>query len=760
MISAAIRLKNGRGKAFPPPRFRSALIPQRRRHRAPSKGLSGRHRTRLSTWSIDFAPEAASLSEGLRAAAACAAIAAVAVLAHRPLLSWAAVSAFWACLVDPGGSTRIRSKLLIGFALAGAVVSTLCAGVASLGPTPAVAALFVLTLMGALLRVYGAEVSSLANLLMVAAVYTVSRPIPSLGGLAVFGLLFLGGCVWASALSLTIWRIHPFAAPRAALAGAYRALAALAMALAETTPSPPGDPRWTAHAQHDRRAAREAIEAARASIAQTTGERGGMGAIGARLSVGLNVAEGEFACLIALADTLERRPLRDPDQRRRTVRLIKQLASVFHRLDRYIVDAEEAAAPAMRLAIRRVALGARAAPTPVRNLILDCAHEARHVLDEAPEPSADSPQAAVAPSGAAWIRQRLAPLRAELHPGSLIFRHAIRMAICVSFAYLLTRLLRIPYGYWMTMTVVIIQQPYVATTWTRALERVLGSVLGGGLAALLGMAFHSQATLLLLIFPLAMATMAFRPVNYTLFVFFLTPLFVLILDLTHPGERELTLAGVRALNTVIGGVIALAGVTLLWPASGANRMRLDLASAIERNGQFASLALAGPTHPKLRGDDQSDPDPSELAGVDAARRHAGLASNVAEASQQRAALESWWRRSELNGAANVLGVLRRLAGTATTLWLQRPDANCETFDTTDSLDGRFETARWAEAATAELATAIRSARPVSAPPSSPPRARRAEDDVLVQEIKDLYRAAATLGARHPGRLTPGRRSGG
>jgi uncharacterized membrane protein YccC len=700
--------------------------------------MPGRHRARLSTWAVNFAPEAASLSEGLRAAAACAAIAAVAVLSHWPLLSWAAVAAFWACLVDPGGSTRIRAKVLIAFALVGTGVAMLCAGVASLGPAPTVAVLFGLTVIGALLRVYGAEVSALSNILLVDAVYTVSRQMASWSELAVFGLLFLGGCAWASVLSLTVWRIHPFDAPRRALAGAYRALAALAMGLAEVMPAPPGDPAWTAHAQHDRRTAREAIEAARASIARTTGERGGMGAVGARLSAGLNVAEGEFARMIALADTLERWPISDPDQLRRTVRLIKQLASVFHRIDRYVEDAEEGAAPPVRLAIRRVARTSAAAPEPTRNLILDCAHAALHVLDDAPEPSQGALNPTVAPSAATWIRQTLAPLRAELHPGSLIFRHALRMAISVCFAYLLIRLLHIPYGYWMTMTVVIIQQPYVATTWTRALERVLGSVLGGGLAALLGMAFHSQATLLLLIFPLAVATMAFRPVNYTLFVFFLTPLFVLILDLTHPGERELTLAGVRAMNTVIGGVIALAGVTLLWPASGANRMRLDLASAIEINGRFASLALANP----------SDMGPSDHSRVDAARRRAGLASNVAEASQQRAALESWWRRSELNGVANVLGGLRRLAGTATTLWLQHPSVDRDPLKALGEPNDRRQTARWAEAATAQLAAAIRSARPLPAPPPRSWSAGRAEDDALVREIEDLYRAAATLAARN------------
>ena len=36
-------------------------------------------------------------------------------------------------------------------------------------------------------------------------------------------------------------------------------------------------------------------------------------------------------------------------------------------------------------------------------------------------------------------------------------------------------------------------------------------------------------------FPIAAATVACRRVNYTVFVFFLTPLFVLVTELLHPG---------------------------------------------------------------------------------------------------------------------------------------------------------------------------------------------------------------------------------
>jgi uncharacterized membrane protein YccC len=274
------------------------------------------------------------------------------------------------------------------------------------------------------------------------------------------------------------------------------------------------------------------------------------------------------------------------------------------------------------------------------------------------------------------------------------------------------------------MTVVIIQQPYVSTTWTRAIERVIGSMLGGGLAALLGIVFHSQLALLALIFPLAIACMAFRAVNYTVFVFFLTPLFVLMIDLTHPGLREATLAGTRALNTVLGGAIALGGGMLLWPGSGLDRLRADLAEAVAANGKFAALAC--------------DPAGRESASLDAARRAAGLASNTAEAAQHRAALESWWRRDDLDAAAAMLAVLRRLAGTATTLWLER-----------DGLRPRqAEIAAWCEQATDALAAALLNLR---APPAMPSAAPTDQHHPMAEEIIDLYAAAAELTAPRPKR---------
>ena len=72
--------------------------------------------------------------------------------------------AFWTCLVDPGGPTRLRARTIGVFALAATLVAMLASGLASFGLVPATATLLVLALTCSYLRVYGAEASTMSGL--------------------------------------------------------------------------------------------------------------------------------------------------------------------------------------------------------------------------------------------------------------------------------------------------------------------------------------------------------------------------------------------------------------------------------------------------------------------------------------------------------------------------------------------------------------------------------------------------------------------
>ncbi|BFL64273.1 Integral membrane protein [Roseomonas mucosa] len=609
---------------------------------------------RLGRWSISLSPRAVSLGEGLRAAAACALVVLVMELLHWPALSWAAIAALWTCLADPGGPGRERARLMAGYA----AVSTLCAlaGAVSggLGWPFAAALLCLCTFLGGLGRLYGAAITQAGALAVVAFAVAADQPVHSAGAALEFGLIFAGGCLWALLLSLTLWRIHPFRPSRLALAAAFRDLAALCADLDRLLAEGSTENAWGEHAGRHRRAVRLSIENARAALEQLLRARGLRDAVG-RLLIGLETAERLFALLIALEDRLEEQGQRPtPPDRRAARRQLRQLAVVLLRQSR-LMEAGQPPDARLRAALARLEAMPAAPESEAGEGLHAMAAALRGMIDNAPAgPPAPQPRQA----HRFWVL-----LLANLRWESLVFRHALRSAVLVTGVMVLAHLLELPQAYWATMAVILVQQPEIATTWPRALERAVGSVLGGLAAAFLGWVLEGPLALTLAIFPLAMATLAVRGVSYALFVFFLTPLFVLLVDLTVPGASHAGLAGLRAFNNVLGSVIALAGAMLLWPERAPQRLRLALAGALEAHARYAALAFG--------------PD-ADRAATEAARRAAGLASVNAEALRERAAREPWGQVGEHGGegerrqeaAGTALLLLRRLAGASTAVWLQ------------------------------------------------------------------------------------------
>ena len=128
-----------------------------------------------------------------------------------------------------------------------------------------------------------------------------------------------------------------------------------------------------------------------------------------------------------------------------------------------------------------------------------------------------------------------ASLRDNLTFDSLSFRHATRLAVTGATLVLLTNGLDIERGYWLTLSAVAVLQVYPSATWTRALERSAGSILGGLIAAAAAFVLHGPGQTTLIILPLTLLMMSVRGVSYALFVLFLTPTVVLIAELFQTG---------------------------------------------------------------------------------------------------------------------------------------------------------------------------------------------------------------------------------
>jgi len=255
-------------------------------------------------------------------------------------------------------------------------------------------------------------------------------------------------------------------------------------------------------------------------------------------------------------------------------------------------------------------------------------------------------------------RAVLAPLRSVLAPDSLVLRHAVRVALVVATAVLLAGVLRLPRGYWVTVTVVIILQPYTGATTLKAVQRVIGTVVGAMLTAALGALFHDIRAILVLSFIFAGVSVALLPINYTAFSVFLTPTFVL---LAEASAGDWHLATVRVVNTLLGGGLALLGARLLWPAPEWERLPTYMAAALRANRDYLRTVV------------QFFADRSDAAGeqMRARRRDAALAAINGEESFQRLMSEHAGETHRLAPVMTFLTYVRRFTVSIAALSVSR-----------------------------------------------------------------------------------------
>jgi uncharacterized membrane protein YccC len=590
---------------------------------------------------------AVSIAEGVRAALSVAVILGVSDWLDRPVLLEAALGSLLTCMCDIGGPIRRRVPVLLGFAALGAAI-TMAMGLVRAGGfwvafPLGVAGLFCLQMA----RIYGQAGLQMGALLTAVVVLALDRPL-SLAEAGALGLLFLAGGLWAALLTLVIWRTHPFLPVRRAISQSYRELAALVSDLRTLIASETTDEAaWERHARAHRRTVREAIEAARAEMLDAMRALGAGNNRAAQSLIRLEAADQMFGALIALSEHLEQSVVARPacDRLLRRLRpllvvlgdvVLKDSVRIDHLNRSVSLLAEEAARMPREWPERRIFETVMERLRIAVTLAVPADYTPGSGLDGRRPP----------------LRQRvLGPLRANLTWESLAMRHAARAIAVGAPALAYTMIWFNPYAHWLTITIVVTMQPYYAATFARALERVGGTVLGGLIAAFVGLFLHTPMAMLLALFPLCALALAIRTVSYGLFMVSLTPLVVLLVEFGEPGQSEWVVAGLRTAFTVAGGLLAVAGCYLLWPSWEPARLRRQVRDGIAAHGRYAAAELSYLL------------DETDAGAVEAARRAAGLSSNNIEASISRAMIEPGKTVEEKVEAAMVIdAALRRLAG--------------------------------------------------------------------------------------------------
>jgi uncharacterized membrane protein YccC len=228
---------------------------------------------------------------------------------------------------------------------------------------------------------------------------------------------------------------------------------------------------------------------------------------------------------------------------------------------------------------------------------------------------------------------RLAKLQANLSLHSTVFRHALRLAVCLGIGDALGRALSIERTYWLPMTIAIVLKPDFTATVSRGVLRLAGTFAGLILATAL---FHFMHTgiaadiALMGVFTFVLRWLG--PANYGIFVTALSAMIVLLVAMTGVAPKDVISA--RAINTAIGGVLSMAAYAL-WPTWEKTQVGAALADMIDQYRAYFRAVLAAYTD-------------GPAADLDSIRVRGRRARSNAEASVDRMSGEPGIGARELN----------------------------------------------------------------------------------------------------------------
>jgi len=194
---------------------------------------------------------------------------------------------------------------------------------------------------------------------------------------------------------------------------------------------------------------------------------------------------------------------------------------------------------------------------------------------------------------------RLAKLQANLSLQSTVFRHALRLALCLGIGDTLGRELSLQRTYWIPMTIAIVLKPDFTTTLSRGVLRLIGTFAGLGLATVLFHFVHTGTVTDIALGALFLFLLRWiGPANYGIFVTALSALVVLLAALTGVSPREVIAA--RALNTVVGGLLAMIAYTVwpTWEKTQVGAVMADMLDAYREYFEAVIGALSGNTPPE------------------------------------------------------------------------------------------------------------------------------------------------------------------
>jgi uncharacterized membrane protein YccC len=613
---------------------------------------------------------APAIESGLRGAVGMSGPIALGFVAGEPALGTVAALGCWfTLLADIGGTYGQKARAMVKGNLAVAT-AILVGGSAAHIPGASWLVTFAWVLTGGLASLFGpipAQISLLSSVMLLIS-SGVTSPV---NAWSQAGWCLVGGA-WATLLSLGVWSIHPNRPVREAVSKLYVTLSTLLQDGAAAVQPANDETPWRTQSLSD---FTQQLETARQVWAAVRTKRNGLSESERQLLVAQENAQQSVRSVVAYIETLGIVAGDLPDLRDALLQLTMAFAAMAQELAGSILKRQRPAAPIAMEAVLANLNGIFNERRTARVMGRDeyralasfgkflrhaslLAGQFRQLADVLGQPERIRLDAATMTPGASVpltnrpnVRQ---VLRANLTLRSVAFRHALRVALLTVATQVSGSLLAWERAYWLPITVLIVLKADYGGTISRAIQRVIGTTLGGLIAAVLAVGVQRFEFQGFLIAVLAFAAFTVRPLNYAVFTIALTPLFMVIVNLLDEGDWRISL--LRIGYTVLGGIICLVGGYLLLPGWERNRLPAQIAKTIRANLTYFQQVMG--LYITRSG---------TSAEIDQAHRAAELEDANASAAAQRLLAEPRHQRGDAESWITLVVYLRGLTNSTTTL---------------------------------------------------------------------------------------------
>ncbi|MBX2923949.1 MAG: FUSC family protein [Chitinophagaceae bacterium] len=147
---------------------------------------------------------------------------------------------------------------------------------------------------------------------------------------------------------------------------------------------------------------------------------------------------------------------------------------------------------------------------------------------------------------------------------SNVFRHSLRVSLCILTGYIIAQFFPFGHSYWILLTIVTILKPAYSISKKRNAERLLGTLAGVGTGFILLYLVHNDALIFALMILSMIVGYSFLQIQYMVAVAGITLYVLFSFHFLHPVDFR-SLAADRVIDTAIGSALAFVASLFFLP---------------------------------------------------------------------------------------------------------------------------------------------------------------------------------------------------